>query len=362
MARTKTVSQNIALLVTYFGATEETDPSSMQNLHNITSVDFSWSQNKQDVLTYGKLASRDRVSVDPPEVPLNFSYYLGAGINEYAMGFAVDTNESTLKYLLNKTKDEKNYYVFIAPEGADAEGLGGASTGCGVIGIGNGFINSYSIEASVGDFPTVSVGVQGLNVKSYTGGVNQSVPAVNTTNGNELTGVIFTIPTIERYAAPSIEPHVLRPGDVSVSLSNAGGLFYNYTLPDVQSVRVGFDLNRAPLNKLGSRFSISKEIQFPINVNFEVSMLAKDLTTGSLANFLCSTGLYNALVYFKYNTCSGNGANAFIVELKNISLEGQQWSTQAGSDPQTLTTTWVGQIGGTGDLSNGLFMSGAAIS
>lgn len=364
MARAKTVSQNMALLVSYFHSTGS-DQSTMQNLHNITSVDFSWSQNKQDVISYGKLASRDRVAIDPPEVPLNFTYYLGAGINEYAIGFSVDatvSNESSLKFLLDKTKDEKNYYLFIAPEGADAEGLSGASSGCSVIGIGNAFVNSYSIEASVGDFPTVSIGVEGLNIKTYTGGVNQSTPAVNTVNGSELTGLYFTIPTISRYANSSIEPNVIRPGDIVVDISSAGGLFYNYSLPDVQSVRMGFDLNRAPINKLGSRFSVSKEIQFPINVNFEVSMLTKDLQTGSLSTFLCSTGKYNASIYFKYNTCSGDGSNAFIAELRNISLEGQQWSTQAGSDPQAVTTTWIGQIGGSGDLQNGLFMSGASIS
>lgn len=369
MARTKTVSQNMALLVGYYHATGDVagDHNTMQNLQNVTSLDFGWSQSKQDVITYSKLASRDRVSIDPPEVPLNFSYYLGAGINEYALGFSVDatvSNQSSLKNLLDKTKDEKNYYIFIAPEGADAEGLSGASSNVGVIGIGNGFINSYSIEASIGDFPSVSVGVQGLNIKSYTGGLNQQIPAVNTINGLEITGAgtTFTIPTISKYATPEIEPYVIRPGDISVNLSSAGGLFYDYSLSDVQSVRVGFDLNRQPLNKLGSRFSISREIQFPINVNFEVTTLAKDLQTGSLSNFLCSTGYYNASINFRYNTCSGNGASAFIVELRNISLEGQQWSTQAGSDPQTVTTTWVGQIGGSGDLTNGLFMSGASIS
>lgn len=358
----------MALLVGFFHATGSVGGNSMANLINLTSIDHGWSQNKQDVVTYSKLASRDRIAIDPPEVPLNFTYYLGAGYNESIIGFSVDatvSNESSLKFLLDKTQDQKNYYIFIAPEGADAEGLSGSSSDIAVIGIGNGFVNSYSIEASVGDFPTVSVGVLGLNVKTYTGGVNQPIPAVDTTNGQEITGQTFTVPTIEHYGVPNAvggEPYVIRPGDISVDLSSAGGLFYDYSLADIQSVRIGFDLNRQPINKLGSRFSVSREIQFPINVNFETTMLAKDLQTGSLANFLCSTGLYNASVNFRYNTCFGNGQTAFIAELRNISLEGMQWSTQAGSDPQTVTTTWIGQIGGSGDLANGLFMSGGSIS
>ena len=37
-------------------------------------------------------------------------------------------DESTLKWIL-ETNGDKNYFVFIAPEGADAEGLNGATTG-----------------------------------------------------------------------------------------------------------------------------------------------------------------------------------------------------------------------------------------
>lgn len=364
MARTKTVSQNIAVLV---GPTPATGAQTgIAPLLGITSVDHGWSQNKQDVITYGKLASRQRVAIDPPEVPLNFTYYLGAGYNEKKLGLNADGSllQSALKYILDKTGDEKNYYVFVAPEGADAEGLNGASSNIGIIGIGNGFVNSYAIEAAIGDFPTVSVGIQGLNVRTYTGGQNQINPAVDPTTGLEITGAsyYFTIPNITVTGYGTTEPFVIRPGDITLDLSSAGGLFYNYSSADVQSFRVGFDLNRQPLNKLGSRFSISREIQFPVNVNFETTMLAKDLQTGSLATFLCQTGGYNAVVNLRYNTCSGNSSGAFRIELKNISLEGQSWSTQAGSDPQTVTTTWIGQVGGTGDLLNGLFLSGNGIN
>ncbi len=364
MARTKTVSQNMAFLAGHFPSVSYSGAA--QNLLNIISVDHSWSQNKQDVVTYSKLASRDRIAVEAPEIPINISYYLSDGLNEEMLGFNVsEPSQSTFKYILDSTQNDQNYYIFVAPEGADAVGLSGGTSGIGVIGIGNGFINSYSLEASIGDFPTVSVGIQGLNIKTYTGGMNQPIPAVDPITGLEITGVYFTIPTILDNASfgngvdVPTSPFVIRPGDITLNLSSAGGIFYNYSTADVQSARVSFDMNRQPLNKLGSRFSISREIQYPINVNFEVTMIAKDLVTGSLSDFLCSTGKYNASLSFKYNQCgTGTAQEAFGITLRNISLEGQQWSTQAGSDPQTITTTWVGQIGGSGDLQNGLFMSG----
>lgn len=367
MARTKTVSQNISLFLNDGVDSTGTSAGTIRSfpILNLTSLDFGWSQNKQDVITNGRLASRDRIAINPPEVPINFSYYLGAGLNEQALMLYSYGDQSALKWLLEGNSNQ-NYFVFIAPEGADAEGLSGASSGCSVVGIGNGFLNSYSIEASIGGFPTVSVSSIGLNIKTYTGGVNQPVPSVDPTTGLEITGITFTIPTILENSSITAfsgispyEPYVIRPGDITVDLSTAGGLFYDYSNVDVQSFRMGFDLNRQPLNKLGSRFAISQEIQYPVNINFEVTMISKDLKTGSLSNFLCQTGGYDARVHMYYNTCGvGTQTEAFGFILKNISLEGMQWSTQAGSDPQTVTTTWVGQIGGTGDLNNGLFLSG----
>lgn len=372
MARTKTVSQNIALFSSQ-GADSTGSFAGVLNSFpflNVTSLDFDWSQNKSDVVTYSKLASRDRIAIESPVANLGFSYYLGAGLNEQFLGLYMQGDQSTLKWILERNEN-RNYFIFVSPEGSDAEGLSGATSGCGVVGIGNGFLNSYSIEGTIGDFPTVSVSVAGLNIKGYTGGDNQDIPGVNPINGNEITGNTFTIPTVlgisdvEGYYTSltglpfSLYPAVIKPGDVFVDISTAGGLFYNYSSTDVQSFRVGFDLNRQPLNKLGSRFSLSQEIQYPINVNFEVTMIAKDIGTGSLSNFLCNTGLYHAKVGMNYTSCgTGTATEVFGFTLRNISLEGQSWSTQAGSDPQTVTTTWIGQIGGTGDLLNGLFMSG----
>lgn len=357
MARTKTISQNVAIIAGPAPATGISTHNSLTNaLWAVTALDYSWSQNKNDVLHYGYLAPRERVATDPPEVTLDFSYYLHDGYNEDVLGFIMSGATSTVADFLNRTEDERNYFVFIAPEGQDAFSVNGASTGVEVLGIGNGFINSYSIEAAVGDFPTASIQVQGLNIRSYTGAVNQALPAVNPTTGLEITGsgTTFTIGALTTGSSVN----VLRPGDIEVTLTNAGGLFHSYTNPAVQNFRMGFDFNRTALSQLGSRFSTSREIQFPVNINFEVSMFAKDLRTGSLATFLCETGLYNAEVRMKLPNCSGAGSGSFGFKLRNISLEGQQWSTSVGGDPQTLTTTWVGQIGASGDTTNGLLMSG----
>lgn len=364
MARKRTISQNLALLVSS-GVSTGSHGSNLYQIPGIQSLDYSWANPKQDVQVYGLAAPIARETTDSPEVTLDFSYLVSSANTEYRLGFeTLDGTTSILTRILAGTADEKNYFVFVAPDGQDAVGLSGASSGIGVIGIGNGFINSYSIEGAVGGFPTATIQVQGLNFKSYTGGVSQTVPAVDPTTGLEVGAAnSFTIPTITNLYNAGIGgdtlPPVIRPGDITLTLTNAGGIIHDYTAPCVQSFTVSFDMNRQPIQCLGSRFATSRSITFPINVNFEVEMLARDIQTGSLAQFLCQTGLYTAFVDMRLPDCAGAGARQIGINLRNISLEGQAWSTSVGGDPQTVRTTWVGQVGASTDTTNGLFMSGA---
>lgn len=357
MARIKTISQNMAVIAGPAPATGTGTHSSLTNaLWAVTSISREWSQSKNDVVHYGTLATKERRAVDPPQVTLNIEYYIHDGYNEDVLGFVMNGNSSAIGDFLNKTEDERNYFVFIAPEGQDAFTVNGATSGVSVVGIGNGFINSYSVEASVGDFPKASIQVQGLNYRGYTGAVNQALPAVNPTTGLEVTGngATFTIGNLTSGSTIN----AISPGDIEVTLTNAGGLFHDYTSPDVQNFSMNFDFNRSSLTKLGSKFATSREIQFPVSINFEVTMRELDQKTGSLATFLCQTGLYNAEVRMKLPNCSGAGSGVFGFKLKNISLEAQRWGSSLGGDPATVTTTWLGQIGSSGDTTNGLFMSG----
>jgi hypothetical protein len=366
MARTRTISQNIALLVSS-GVSTGAHGSNLYSIWGLQSLDYSWSNPKQDVQVYGLGAPISRETIESPEVSLNFSYLATSANNEYRLGLeTLNGATSVLTRLLNNTADDKNYFIFVAPDGQDAVGLSGGSSGIGIIGIGNGFISSYSIEGAVGGFPTASVSVQGLNIKTYTNGTTQPIPAVSPTTGLEIgnTGTYnFTVPTITNHYINGMGgdtvPAVLRPGDISLTLTNAGGLFHDYTSPCVQSFNISFDLNRQPINCLGYRFAASRSIQFPINVNFEVEMLAKDIKTGSLADFLCRTGTYSAQISMKLPDCAGAGAEQIGIRMLNLSLEGQQWSTSVGGEPQTVRTSWIGQVGGATDTTNGFFMSGA---
>ena len=123
MARTRTISQNIALLVSS-GVSTGTHGSNLYPIWGLQSLDYSWSNPKQDVQVYGLAAPIARETVESPEVSLSFSYLATTANNEYRLGLeTLNGATSILTRLLNGTADDKNYFIFIAADGQDAVGF-----------------------------------------------------------------------------------------------------------------------------------------------------------------------------------------------------------------------------------------------
>ena len=104
----------------------------IEQLHRVQSANYSFSINRQDVNQFGQLARIDSVSIEPPTVTLDFSYYLTNGFNEKVLGFNIDGGTDEIwsqalsdELLLGKTdKAEnpggKNFFILTTAEGKDA--------------------------------------------------------------------------------------------------------------------------------------------------------------------------------------------------------------------------------------------------
>ena len=160
----------------------------IKQLHRVQSANYAFNISRTDVNQFGELAAIDRVVLDTPTVSLDFSYLLSNMTNEEFLGFKVNTKAtqtddlvSALSGVLNKTAREGE--DAIGDTDRDKAGTARAST----IGIGNGFITSYSSEASVGSFPTCSVSVEGMNMNFSTGTIDVPLPSINRINGTAAT-------------------------------------------------------------------------------------------------------------------------------------------------------------------------------
>lgn len=356
--------------------------SLIRELHRVQSANYSYNISYEDVNQYGELAAIDRVQLEPPTVSLDFNYLSANLQNEANLGFTISSGSwvSCISGMLAKVEDEKNYFIRTVDEGADVAYNGDLSEGT-VIALGNGFLSSYSAEGSVGNFPTVSVNVEALNMNWDSSPSGQSIPAVNPVNGAAITAYKYQLPNgissatgvygttygtthhdaLAAAGDTNMGITVLRPGDITVSIYDTGTTTaYNdggATISDwkLQSYNMSVDLSREPLQKLGSKYAFSREISFPLQATCSLTADVGDMTAGSLVTLLNNDQAYDVVIDIVKNGTTTDSAVQY--QLRNAKLESQDFSSSIGSN-KSVTMNFVTQIGGPTQTSVGMFMSG----
>ncbi len=352
MSRNRVISPAEALFASSNATGVQT--GQVTQLHRVQSANYSASTRRTPVTQYGQQAPIDQVILEPNEVSLDFSYLVTNALNESTLGFIVDNSAQAISGFLTKETDERNYYVLTVAEGNDAVGGDSPASNNQVWGVGNGFITSYQFEAAVGSFPSANVSVQALNLVAYNNSTGQATPAIHPVSGTRIQNTTFSLPA----SASGIvgQATALKPGDVFLTLVSP---LFGVDLNDakIQNTRVSVDLGREPLNKLGSHFPFSRELQYPINVSISADALVGDLTTGSLSDILCNDASYDLTVGVRQPSCNNDGAIAIQYTVRGAKLDSQSISSSNGSN-KTVSLQWTAQIGGPSDVARGLFMSG----
>lgn len=360
--RNRTIYNVLALYASQVSPSgDQTEENSVKQLSRVQSFDEDFTRNFTDINQYGDLAAIDRIEVEAPTVNASLSYYVTNGLNESLLGLTVSNptspaTTSCVSGLLNKTTDEKNYYLLIVEEGNDANDYDLRESG--VIGIGNGFMTSYSVNAAVGEIPTASVDLEALNVRVYGEIDNESGtegPGVNPVNGLILAGTKFILPPGSSLTGVDI-PMALQPGDIDFTM--VGALGFNNDDLKVQDFTLSFDLARTPLQRLGNRFAFSREIDFPVTATLEVNAQIGAVASGSLSDLLCTNPEHDFEIALKKPDCSGNGERALVYSFKGAKLVSQNLTTSIG-DNASMTATFEVQIGGPNQLDRGIFISGS---
>lgn len=336
----------------------------VKQLQRIQTSNYSFNVDRTDVNQFGQLAAIDRVILTNPTVSLDFSYINSNLANENILGFTVvsgntDSAISAISGFLNKTSDERNYFIRTTAEGTDAtNNLDLSSGNNGVIGIGNGVLTSYSTEGSVGNFPTTTINVEGLNMQFQQGLSGNFVPAIYPINGSNVLNYYRIPQTVQNVGIGSGNAiSALRPGDITLSipsLGNQGGV--DTTSMNIQSYTLSFDLARTPIERLGNRFAFSKEVDFPLTVNLSVDAQVTDMVTGSLSNLLVNdSATFSPSITIKSPTDSTLIMAKYT--LKGAKLDSQEFSSDIGSN-KSVTLNFSTQVGGPQDANNGLFING----
>lgn len=383
--RTRVISQSKAVYVTptdwhlfQNGADEglDRDMVSGHQLHRVDNFSFEidLAGSRQDVREFGQLARTSTTRLSEIDPTLSFGYYLGNGENELALGFNNSSGVSDFQMIKDILKEdpgqkERNVFVVTAKEGEDAfssdavwntNGAGGYHD---TVGFGNCFVNSYSVNLSVGDIPRVDVEMQASNVVFWTGQQSGLFnPSIDLQAERTHSGIV-TLPTPDTGA---MGHHVLRPNDVVVSFigdeistgNAAGGRVggVDFSKMPIQSCSIDVPLSREVIDKLGAERAYAKPLEFPIDVTMSMSSLVNEYTTGAIEyaiNGQAGAKKTNIVVEVK------DGAsvrNKFV--LSGAVLDSQSFS-QGLDDNETIDLTFSAQIGGADSTDQGIFFTAA---
>jgi hypothetical protein len=371
MARNRTIYNTEGLMVS-----QDLQSSGSNNhvqLKRVQSANYGFEIARTDVNQFGELAAIDRIVVASPTVNLDFSYYLGDGYNERALGFFVSTSggngEGNFASGAIVGSSGVNFYIITGPDGQDLNiaDLSGKAT----IGLGNAFISNYSVSAAVGDFPTVSVSAESLNINASTylsgiGGTGTILPAILPESGTVInTGNVVKLPAPSAGSGPT----ALKAGDMTFSFGNftttTSGKASSIASLDmssangihIQSFELSLPLSRTPIERLGSKFAFARVTDFPITATLSVEAIVNDTVARNLAAMIDDTTENDVSVTIRK---PGSTEVAMKYTLKGARLDSESFSSDIGSN-KSVSLTFSSQIGGPNATARGVFASGASI-
>jgi hypothetical protein len=397
MARNRVIYQSEALYVSK--NVNSTGSGEHRQLTRVQSANYNFEIARQDVNQFGQLARIDALVLTSPTVSLDFSYYPTDGFNERALGFYVQTGAGAQGNFSSGqmgNSSGQNFYIVTTSEGSDLnfETAENSLNGKSVIGIGNGFLTNYSIEASVGNLPTASVTIEGLNMNSSTYGpyvvatgaggslvtgtgalsaqIDPTLGSIALSNLAGAQAKIAILPTPSQGTGDAI-PSALRPGDIVLNFGSygAGSDLASKAVPianisgstdalssdglHLQSASLALPLSRTPIERLGSRFAFARVVDFPIVATLNVSAIVNEVQSRNLAAMLDDNSERDITMRIKDS--KDTTKDAMIFTLKGSRLRSESFSSSIGAN-KTVDLVFETQIGGPNDSIHGVFLSG----
>lgn len=259
-------------------------------------------------------------------------------------------------------RDKRNIFLVISPYGDDVINnlnISGGISGMNVLGFGNCYINSYKINAQVGDFPKANVSYVAENVIFYSSGVSGISPYIEPKSGNVNSNIRFNIPTYNTaYEESGNALSVLQPGDILLDIFDAGTNSKsksNIIVQDalIQSFDISLPLERESLNSLGYEFPLDRQINTPITVNTNFNAILRNLFfSGYISDNITKEQKYDLV--FKLNK---TGTTIIRYDIRGAKLKNYNYSSNIGSN-SNISFSFYADMDLTYPSQNGLYMSG----
>ena len=306
-------------------------------INRVFAAGYSITAPRIDVRSLGKAANVARPIINPPEITLNFDYYLMGLINEARLGFYVNhrsgnqftgnplysnrvcpisgfidrtysTSEETEQHWPLSCRDRKNIFIGIKNDNLDFNDTSSSpaikNNNIHVMAFGDCFLNSYQTSAAVNDIPKASVQYVVNNIEYHAGSSGLDIPSVNPKTYEIYSGIKFNLPNT--YQGANL-PSVLKPGDITVDIKNSTNtspknLSIDFNDIRIQNYNIGLDLNREPLYALGYKLPLDRRVKFPVFTNLSFNIIPGDNQSGSLVGLIKTDENYDITIKLRYGS------------------------------------------------------------
>jgi len=333
-------------------------PGNSDNTNNLTglkrvqsaSIDFAFARER-----FKQVGSPDyvgQVQVKNADIGLDIDYFYSNGTNEAIMGLNVDGRQKTALKYVKKENQDRNYYLLMGTGDNQEPNINSLfKNKFNVMALGNVFLDSYSLSAGVGSPLAVTTRLSAYNVvmNQYNDATNgETIPAIDTTK----TGPGEPVLNKKYKITPSVFQNTTNrdgnihaafaAGDIELILADVKepGIEFTGSSPvrsaTIESMDVGFSIDRTDLYGLGSMYPYGKRAILPILGTLSFSALATEFTSGNLNEFISGEHNYNFTFNIKDN-CSGQTGLQMVVE--NAQLDSQGLNDTLG-DNASITASF----------------------
>jgi hypothetical protein len=328
--------------------TTDSSPGGVAQLSRIQSVDWAVSY-PVDFSLYTP-GVYDPYLKAPAGVSLTLRWLNTSAVNEYLIGLGQYNASGVLTYNLDA---QKSLYMTVEnTPGVDAIGASGAGESKTVLGFAQGVLTQFLVTAAVGGVVECQGTFDYLTSYIYSGAIGQPIPAVNYTDGSQVTGV-FSLPAAQSlYVQP--EPSGVYSTGIDYTSAIAAtelimtfpvGSPYGISLTGAQSCYLqSFTCNlafpRLPMQNIGSQFPFARPVNYPIRVDLSTEAIVSQYQMDQLQRISClGTGQYVNIIVKQ--PCSN--ATLFGLYFTELQLIEQDFVTSIGRN-DVVSLKWRGVI------------------
>ena len=333
-------------------------PANSDNTSNLTglkrvqsaSVNFAFARER-----FKQIGSPDyvgQVQVKNADIGLDVNYFYSNGTNEAMMGLNVNGEDGTALKYVKKENQDRNYYILMGTGDNQEPNINSIfKNKFNVMALGNVFLNSYSLSASVGSVVSVSSSLSAYNVvmNQYNDSTDgETIPAIDTTKvgpGEPVLDENYKITSSVFQNTTNRDGNIhaaFSAGDIELILANVNepGIEFTGSSPvrsaPINSLDVDFNIDRTDLYGLGSMYPYGRRAILPILGTLSFSATAAQFTSGNLNEFLSGQNDYNFTFNIKDN-CSG--ITGLQLKVENAQLDSQGLSDTMG-DNASITASF----------------------